>query len=179
MMLYRCVSAPGTGFGADYFSTGRFTSSSGKNFKMRNFGGVLSNFAPQGVPPGHSAPSPIVHAGKHYTTSTVLSSGEALKKTNSVGVLSNFAPVIAPPFAPGGPLSFPCQLPTANCYCPLPTANCPWLQSLLALHSMLFDLCALCVLGGSFLQASSPKPQAPSVRPRRCHDFFRPLSCQL
>ncbi len=89
MMLYRCVSAPGTGFGADYFSTGRFTSSSGKNFKMRNFGGVLSNFAPQGVPPGHSAPSPIVPAGKLNTTSTVLSSGEALKKTNFVWVLSN------------------------------------------------------------------------------------------
>ncbi len=76
--------------------------SSGKNFKMLNFGRVLSNFAPQGIHPGYSAPSPIVPAGKHYTTPTVLSSGEALKKTNSVRVLSNFALVIAPPFAPGG-----------------------------------------------------------------------------
>ncbi len=89
---------------------------------MRNFGRVLSNFAPQGIHPGYSAPSPIVPAGKHYTTPTVLSSGEALKKTNSVGVLSNFpsgslrdAPVPCFPFYsrrfPLFSLPLPLQLP--------------------------------------------------------------------
>ena len=69
----------------------------GVPLKMGNFVRVLSNFAPKGsLPqrgpcgPGHSAPLPILPAGKLNTTSTVLSSGEALKKTNSVGVLSNF-----------------------------------------------------------------------------------------
>ncbi len=119
---------------------------SGENFKMRNFGRVLSNFAPQGIHPGYSAPSPIVTAGKLYTTPTVLSSGEALKKTNFVWILFNFAPVIAPPFAPGGvPSLFPANCwsvaeipptplpagpvpPTAGrrgyCHCPPPTP-CP------------------------------------------------------
>ena len=62
------------------------------------------NFAPQGIHPGRSEPSPIVPAGKLDTTPTVLSSGEALKKTNSVGVLLNSSLVLAPPFAPGGSL---------------------------------------------------------------------------
>ena len=46
---------------------------------MGNFVRVLSNFAP----------SPILPAGKLYTTPTVLSSGEALKKMNFVGILLN------------------------------------------------------------------------------------------
>ena len=79
----------------------------GVPLKKRNFVRVLSN----------SAPSPIVPAGKLYTTSTVLSSGEGLKKRNFVRVLSNFAPVLASPFAPGAPLSILFFLPTANCHC--------------------------------------------------------------
>ena len=93
--VFNPATGGATGFRADYFSTGRFTSSSGKNFKMRNFGGVLSNFAPQGVPPGHSAPSPIVPAGKLNTTRTMLSSGEGLKKRNFVGIMLNYAPVLS------------------------------------------------------------------------------------
>ena len=46
---------------------------------------------------------------KHHLNSA--SSGNTPKKTNSVGVLLNFAPVPASPSAPGGSLSFPCQLP--------------------------------------------------------------------
>ncbi len=70
-----------SGFGAEIFlNRAIFASRRGVPLKMRNFVQVLSNFAPQGIHPGYSAPSPIVPAGKHYTTSTVLSSGEALKK---------------------------------------------------------------------------------------------------
>lgn len=68
-----------TGFGAAIIRQGDLRLSSVENSKMRNFVRVLSN----------SAPSPIVPASKHYTTSTVLSSGEALKKTNFVWVLFN------------------------------------------------------------------------------------------
>ncbi len=123
--------------------------SSGKNLKMGDFGRVLSNFVPQGIHPGHSAPSPILPAGKHYTTSTVLSSGEALKKTNSVGIMLNSSPVIAPPFAPGGSLSFPadCRLPAAKARRRrlrrgLPTAYCPWIPLPLAFSSLIFALLA-------------------------------------
>ncbi len=118
---YRPAAAPTAGFGAEIFLNSEiFASRRGVPLKMGNFVQVLSNFAPQGIPLGHSAPSPVEPARKHYTTPTVLSSGEALKKTNFVGVLSNFALVIAPPFAPGGSLFF---LPTA--YCLLPTAPSP------------------------------------------------------
>ncbi len=79
---YRSAASPvlnpanggATGFGATIIRQGDFRLSSGKNFKMQNFGRVLSNFAP----------SPVMPAGKLYTTPTVLSSWEALKKTNSV-----------------------------------------------------------------------------------------------
>ncbi len=184
---YRLATARAAGFGADYFSTGRFTPSSGKNLKMRNFGRVLSNFAPQGIHPGYSAPSPIVPAGKHYTTPTVLSSGEALKKTNSVGVLSNFAPVIAPPFAPGGSPSFPFFLPQApslpwrpvgvasgyaeacHCYFPKSQAlslHCQWAVS--------DQQSAFFILHSSFInqhssfnndQVPRPQPQASPPKP--------------
>ena len=116
MMLpppYRPATSPATGFGAAIFLQGALRLSSGKNLKMANFGWVLSNFVPQGVPPGHSAPSPIVPAGKLNTAQTMLPSGEGLKKRNIVWILFNSSPVIASPFAPGGALSFPCQLPTA------------------------------------------------------------------
>ncbi len=103
------------------FQQGDLRLSSGKNLKVRNFGGVLSNFVP--VPSGltdrvvskkqqqaviaiptersgvailRSAPSPVVPAGKLDTTRTVLPSGEALKKKNFVGVLSNFSPSFLP-----------------------------------------------------------------------------------
>ncbi len=68
--------------------------------------------------------------------------GVPLKMRNFVGVLLNFAPVIASHFAPGGSLSFPCQLPL-----------------LLPLLLPLFP-------------ASSPKPQAsriPRPSPLYCH----------
>ena len=42
------------GFGAAVIRQGDFRLTSGKNFKMRNFGGVLSNFAP--VPSSPFAP---------------------------------------------------------------------------------------------------------------------------
>ncbi len=84
---------------------------------MRNFGGVLSNFAPQGIHPVYSAPSPIVPTGKLYTTSTVLSSGEALKKNEFCIDFVQFRAGHCAPFCSrrGSP-SFPadCLLPTAT-----------------------------------------------------------------
>ena len=49
-------------------------------------------YRPEGIPPGHSVPLPIVPAGKLYTTRTVLSSGENFKMANFGWVLSGFAP---------------------------------------------------------------------------------------
>jgi len=98
------------GFGAEIFLNREiYASRRGVPLKKWNFVLVLSNFAPQGVPLGHSAPSPIVPAGKLYTTRTMLPSGEGLKKRNFVGIMWNSSPVLASPFAPGGSLSFPCH----------------------------------------------------------------------
>ena len=109
MMLpppYRPAATAATGFGAAIFRQDDLRLSSGEALKKTNFVGVLSNFAPRRVPPVHSAPSPIVLAGKLYTTSTVLSSGEALKKTNFVGIMSNSSPSLLPLLLPAVPSLF-------------------------------------------------------------------------
>ncbi len=109
-----------------------------------------SPYRPAGIPPGHSAPLPIVHAGKLYTTPTVLSSGEALKKNEFCIDFVQFRALLASPSAPGISPSFPadCLLPTAYCRLPLPLL---------------------------LPQASSPKPQE-SCAPF-CSRRPRPLAC--
>ncbi len=110
---YRPATSPAAGFGAEVLlNRAIYASRRGVPSKKRNFVRVLSN----------SAPSPIVPAGKLYTTQTMLPSGKNFKMRNFGGVLSNSSPVIASPFAPGGSRSSSCPLPTANCL--LPTANC-------------------------------------------------------
>ncbi len=68
-------------WGGHIFRQGDLRLSSGEALKKTNSVWVLSNFAPQGIHPGYSAPSPVMPAGKLYTTSTVLSSGNTPPKT--------------------------------------------------------------------------------------------------
>jgi len=87
---YRPAASATAGFGAEIFlDRAIFASRRGVPLKKTNSVCVLSNFAPQGIPPGHFAPSPVVPAGKLYTTPTMLSSGEGLKKSNFVWIMLN------------------------------------------------------------------------------------------
>ena len=87
---YRPAASTATGFGADYFSTGRFSPLVGEYLKKMKYCRDFVEFCTEVVPPGHSAPSPIVPASKLYTTPTMLSSGDTPKKRNFVGILLNF-----------------------------------------------------------------------------------------
>ncbi len=161
---YRPVASTATGFGAAIFEQGDLRLSSGENFKMRNFGRVLSNFAPQGIHPGYSAPSPIVPAGKLYTTSTVLSSVEALKKTEFCIDFVQFCAGFCAPFCS----RWFALLSSLRSQRALRFSH---LFSLFAFLRALCDLCGFFLfvfasLAVSFCQslASSLKPQAPSPR---------------
>ena len=83
---YRPASAPTAVFGAESFlNRAIFASRRGVPLKKLNFVWILLSFAPLGGPPGHSAPSPILPAGKLYTTQTMLPSGKTLKCRILVG----------------------------------------------------------------------------------------------
>ncbi len=141
----RLTVGPEGGFGAETFKQGDLCPSSGKNFKMQNFGGVLSNFAlviaPPFAPGGYLAPtlrvspSPFTERGPRQRRGWVRSAHCHFSPKPQVS-----SPTILQYSIPQSPLAF---LASQR-----PVRRRAWRLLLPILHFAFYTVSALCALCG-------------------------------